>query len=264
MSTVVPPRVLRVLLALVVLVTVSGGALALLHTEPNLHFFLILGFHLAFGVSFLLLGIWYLGAHTRRIGTPRWFLVVLAVWLVSLFGIYFAEVPTLAATLINIGGGALLVAIPFAYRRRGQHWSSYLSAALVMLCLGGLVVTGYVMVMPFNSLRSDFYTRTHLLLTPIFPLAIVWHRRARRRGASRVSFRLGRRWWASVAALMLACAAVVQVRWNRIQATIPPPPPARVVSEAIVRGGVDSVSRVGALDPAQLVPPQACGSAARK
>lgn len=250
---------LSVLLAVLVALTASGVALALLHLQPTVLFYVLVKLHVALGVTFVPLGVWYLTAHTRRIGAPRRFVVWLLLWVVAFFGLFFIEVPFLASTLIGIAFGGVLPAWLWWRSPGGFAWQSYATAVAVMLVIGGLVDTGYVMAMPWTSMRTTFYHWTHLLLTPVLPLLIWAHARARRRRSPlTTSYRLPRLWYGSVAVIIVAMGAWVIHYSRRIDENVGNLPPLEA-AQADVQLAKDSVTLRGGIEPRLLQPAQTCG-----
>ncbi|MBI3784763.1 MAG: hypothetical protein HY270_15325 [Deltaproteobacteria bacterium] len=254
--------ILAVLLALLVLLIASGAALALLHLEPNLPFYVLSKLHVLLGILFVPLGVWYLAAHTLRIGAPWTFLPWLVVWVVVFFCLFFIEVPFQAATIIGILLGGVLAAWLWWRSRRGYAWQSYATAVGVMLALGGVIDTGYVMAAGWTSMRTTFYHWTHLALTPAVPLLMWAHARARRRRTpSSAAYRLPRVWYATVAGLLVVQAGWVAYQTRSLARAVPQDLSYRTMPQASVHIAKEQVTLVGSLDPELFQASRSCAQA---
>jgi hypothetical protein len=259
-SGAIPRVLLLVLLTVLVVLITSGLALAVLHVRPTVPFFVLVRLHIVLGILFVPLGVWYLAAHTRRIGASRAFVPWLLVWMVAFFGLFFLQVPFLAATIIGVALGGALAAWLWWRSQRAYAWQSFATAIAVMLVIGGLIETGYVMAMPWTSMRTSLYHWTHLVLTPLLPAALWLHARARRRRPSVGSpYRLPRGWYAATAGLLLATTFWVAQQSAVISETIPEGSAYEGESSATMQTVKEHVSLDGGLDPAALQPSQSCG-----
>jgi hypothetical protein len=255
----VPRLLLALLSALLVVLIASGLVLAVLHTQPNIPFYVLVRLHLIVGVLLVPLGVLYLGAHTLRIGAPWSFLPWLVVWVVAFFGLFFIEVPFQAATVIGVTFGGVLAGWLWWRSRRRYAWQSYATAIAVMIALGGVIDTGYVMAVPWTSRRTSFYHWTHLILTPLVPVLIWAHARARRRRApSSAAYRLPRIWYVAVAALLAGLVGKVAYESRVMARLVPAELWYRGTSEATAHLVKENVTLKGGLDPDLLQPSQSC------
>lgn len=263
-KSVVPRLLLGVLIGLLVLLIVGGLLLSVLHTKANVLFFVISRAHVQHGTLFVVLGVVYLVAHILRTGAGRTFVIWLALWLVSMFALFFTEIPFQACTIINVLLGGALAAGLWWRSRRKYAWQSYATAVGVMIALGGIIETGYVMAAGWTSMRTTFYHWTHLALTPAVPAMIWLHARARRRRApSAAGYRLPRAWYAAVGVVLAGHVAWAAIRTRTLEAA----PPASLLNRETPQATIHVNERAreaaleGALAPDLLQPSQTCARA---
>lgn len=258
--SVAPGILLAALTVILALLIVGGLLLAVLHTKPSIPFYVLSRLHVLLGILFVPLGVWYLTVHTLRIGASWTVVPLLVFWVIAFFGVFFIEVPFLASTVIGVlWGGALAGWIWWRSRRR-YAWQSFATAIGVMLALGGVIDTGYVLAMPWTSMRTTFYHWAHLLLTPAVP-ALIWaHARARRRRApSSAPYRIPRAWYTVVAVLLVVQLGWVVYRSVVLARMVPPELRDRGQSEAHVHAVDEHVTLQGAVAEDMLQPSYTCG-----
>ena len=257
----VPRLLLPLLMALLVIMIVSGLALAVLHSQPSIAFSVLSSLHISAGQLFMVLGALYLVAHTVRIGASLKIVPAVLAAVFGFFGLFLVEMPPLGATTIGVLSGGALAAWLWWRSRRAYAWQSFATAIAVMLVLGALIQSGVVMALGWSSMRSDIYHWTHLLLTPVAPLLFWVHARARRRRApSSAGYRLPRAWYAAVAAVLVLQFTWVGYRTYVIGRVVPSDSFYGTAPEATIHMVKETVTLEGALNPELFQAPQSCGA----